>query len=410
MVLLDLCRQQGLASDALLRAAGQCVTPRPADSSSTSISSINWKRHSLSVSPTASLISLSVGFADTSVRTLKALHRTRSRSTRRRLFRSRTANPAEAPPPPAPDPAPPDISSAGPALSDEQLLDIFQRPLYDIYRAWRAPLFRIIRRLSQGILEGTPVAEERCTLAFLLLPGLVAECHYGKWIPVAALLSHLEGGVDRACSDEDYGALVLAQAQEVVPRVQAYRDRAADRRSTQVLDHTAVAALQRNIDRLLRQRRLGAANRLLDKLQATLQSGAVSSELALTLEEVRAQVAKLFPPAGARDTFSEAQLHQAQATAPLSLPPGYISTILPTLNRGSGSGVSGWTNAVILDVFAGDVATRGTGADLLTDLCNKMLAGQMRSPLWLLSRLVLIPKPLESSAPGPSPPLRHFRR
>ena len=151
--------------------------------------------------------------------------------------------------------------------------------------------------------------------------------------------------------------------------VQAYRDRAAAScRSTPVLDHTAVAALQRNIDRLLRQRRLGAANQLLDKLQATLLSGAVSSELALTLEEVRGQVARLFPPAGARDTFSEDQLQQALATAPLSLPPGFIGTILPTLTRGSGSGVSGWTNAFILDVFTGDTDTRGTGVDLLTDL------------------------------------------
>ena len=167
-------------------------------------------------------------------------------------------HPAEAPAPPAPDPTPPDLSSAGPTtLTDEQLLDIFQRPLYDIYRSWRAPLLRIVRRLSQGILVGTPVAEERCTLAFLLLPGLVAECHYGKWIPVAALLSHLEGGVDRACSDEDYGAMVLAQAQVVVPRVQAYRDlAAAARRSSPILDHAAVAALLRNITRLLRQRRL----------------------------------------------------------------------------------------------------------------------------------------------------------
>ena len=32
----------------------------------------------------------------------------------------------------------------------------------DIYRAWGAPLLRIVRRLSQGML---PVAEERCTLA-----------------------------------------------------------------------------------------------------------------------------------------------------------------------------------------------------------------------------------------------------
>ena len=178
------------------------------------------------------------------------------------------------------------------------------------------------------------------------------------------------------------------------------------RRSTPVLDHTAVAALQRNIDRLLRQRRLGAANRLLDRLQATLQTEAVSPELALTLEGVRAQVATLFPSAGARDTFSDAQLQQAQASAPLSLPPRFIGTILPTLNRGSGSGVSGWTNAFILDVFAGGTDTRGTGVDLLTDLCNKMLAGQMRSPLWLLSRLVLIPKPPDPSAAPTTPSVR----
>ena len=123
---------------------------------------------------------------------------------------------------------------------------------------------------------------------------------------------------------DDYGAINGAGASKGGVH-QAYRDRtAAARQATPpavLLDHTAVAALQRNIDRLLRQRRLGAANRLLDKLQATLLllSGAVSSELALQLEEVRAEVAKLFPPAGGdRDTFSEAQLQEAQATAPLS--------------------------------------------------------------------------------------------
>jgi hypothetical protein len=44
-------------------------------------------------------------------------------------------------------------------------LDIFQRPLFDIHRAWRAPLFRIVYRLSQRILEGTPVAEDHCVFA-----------------------------------------------------------------------------------------------------------------------------------------------------------------------------------------------------------------------------------------------------
>ena len=119
-------------------------------------------------------------------------------------------------------------------------------------------------------------------------------------------------------------------------------------------------------------------------------SGAVSSELALQLEEIRAEVAKLFPPAGDRDTFSEAQLQEAQATAPLSLPPAFIGTVLPTLNRGSGSGVSGWTNAFILDVFTGVTDTLGTGVDLLTDLCNKSKCGRR-------SGSSLVPKPSDPS-------------
>jgi len=111
-------------------------------------------------------------------------------------------------------------------------------------------------------------------------------------------------------------------------------------------------------------------------------------------------VAKLFPSAGPGDAFSDAQIQLAQEAEPLSIPQGFIGTVLRTLNRGSGSGVSGWTNAFILDVFTSDSETRESGKDLLTALCNKMLAGQMRSPLWLLSRLVLIPKPSDNpSAP-----------
>ena len=40
---------------------------------------------------------------------------------------------------------------------------------------------------------------------FLLLPGLVAECHFGKWISVGDLLAHLGRGIDLTRSDEDYG-------------------------------------------------------------------------------------------------------------------------------------------------------------------------------------------------------------
>ena len=166
--------------------------------------------------------------------------------------------------PVVPDPLTPDPSIEAPLLSDTELLDLFQRPLYDIHRAWRAPLFRIVRRLSQAILDGTPQAEDKCTLAFLLLPGLVAECHFGKWIPVAALLAHLVSGIDRATTDEDFGNMVLSQAQAVVPRIQAYRDRTTSRRDSPPVDHTMIASLQRQIERLLRERRLRLANKLID--------------------------------------------------------------------------------------------------------------------------------------------------
>ena len=59
-----------------------------------------------------------------------------------------------------------------------------------------------------------------------------------------------------------------------------------------------ISSLQRQIERLLRERRLRLANKLIDKLNLSLQGGSVTPEVALSLDEVRAQVAKLFPPAG----------------------------------------------------------------------------------------------------------------
>ena len=202
-------------------------------------------------------------------------------------------------------------------MSAEELMDLFQRPLYDIQRAWRAPLFRIVQRLSQGILQGSPEDEERCTLAFLILPGLVAECHYGKWIPVAGLLSHLEQGIDRVCSDEEFVTLVLRQAGQVVPRIKAYRERVDEaNRLSRPMDLSGLESLRRNIERLIRERRLGLANKLLDRYQLALRSGSFESDPGLGLEEIQTQVASLFPPAGDEDRFSDAQFDLARETPP----------------------------------------------------------------------------------------------
>ena len=57
-----------------------------------------------------------------------------------------------------------------------------------------------------------------------------------------------------------------------------------------------------------------------------------------------------------------------------------------------------------LDVFSDTAAPRNAGTFfLITDSYNKVLAGHMRSPLWLLSRLILLPKPPDppsSAAPS----------
>ena len=77
---------------------------------------------------------------------------------------------------------------------------------------------------------------------------------------------------------------------------QAYRERVEARRSAQVLDSSSIiASLQRQIERLLRERRLRSTNKLIDELNLALRTGTVSANVALSLDEVHAQVADLLP-------------------------------------------------------------------------------------------------------------------
>ena len=302
-------------------------------------------------------------------------------------------------PPPASSPEPNDPPAA---YSEEQLSDLFSLPLYDIHRAWRAPLFRIAQRLSRGILDGTPADEHLCTVAFLLLPGLIAECQRNKWVAISTLLAHFLEGIDSVTTDSLYAGRIIAQARHYAPLVHAARQRSTTRTASGPLDPLSVAAIARSINGLVRDSRLGAANRKLDRLQLVLQSGSQPSELGLSPEAVRGHVERLHPPATDRDTFTTAHREHVSSSTPVRLLPSAIKATLRTLNRGAASGVSGLTNAFLLDVFS-DSAASGAGLHLLTDLSNKMLAGELRSPLWLRTRVVLIPKPSDSSPPSYRP-------
>ena len=169
---------------------------------------------------------------------------------------------------------------------------------------------------------------------------------------MAALLAHLVSGIDRASTDEDFGNMVLSQAQVVVPHIQGYRDGTASRRDSPPVDHTMIASLQRPIERLLQERRLRLANKLIDKLLG-LQGGSTCR-----LRRFAPRWLSSFSPRAQEIPSVTLKSSWPRRPNPLAFPPSIISTVLRTLNRGSGSGVTGLTNAFILEVFTSSQVMR----------------------------------------------------
>jgi hypothetical protein len=79
-------------------------------------------------------------------------------------------------------------------------------------------------------------------------------------------------GIDRVCSDEDFVTLVLRQAGQVVPWIKAYRERVEEaNRLSRPIDLSGLESLRRNIERLIRERHLGLADKLLDRYKLALR-------------------------------------------------------------------------------------------------------------------------------------------
>ncbi len=53
------------------------------------------------------------------------------------------------------------------------------------------------------------------------------------------------------------------------------------------MDLSGLESLRRNIERLIRERRLGLANKLLDRYELELRSGSFESDPGLGLEEIQ---------------------------------------------------------------------------------------------------------------------------
>jgi hypothetical protein len=300
------------------------------------------------------------------------------------------------------------------------LLSLFNGGLYIVFNKWRAPLYRISCRLiniicdnnnSNSINNNYRIESERelATTAFLILPGLVGECHLHRKLTVGSLLTALVGGVDSIVSDSDFAKSIIIKAQEMASLVVDRRDK---RRNNINRNNSSASRIKektiKSIETMVRERRLGSAMAYLDKLQDILEEedgninnngdfnnqriaeGGANDER--SVNEIRQKLAELNPVADEEDLFSIADEERISTSAPISVDASQIEAVIRKLPVGSSAGASGWTYAAIKSIFLEDSETMGTACEIISKLCNAMLSGRIGRGGWLRSRAVLIPK------------------
>jgi hypothetical protein len=206
-------------------------------------------------------------------------------------------------------------------------------------------------------------------------------------VPVLTMLQALAAAADSVADDTAFAHRIVHYAQTLAPYAVAQRDRSHDR--AQSGNPRSVTNLTASIERLVRERRLGSAMALVDQLQPLLFDQQTSAFERPTIEDARAVIAALHPPAGPADEFTAADIALINASTAITITPTAIPSLLASLPTGSAAGVSGWTYSAIKSLFS---STDATTNDLLAKLLNRMLSGRLTSDLWLFSRSVLIPK------------------
>ena len=378
----------------------------------------------------------------------------RSRNTTTRSSPSRTAPPVGPRQPPLP--TVPSVQIPHDLDVQIDLLNHFSDAIYTVSnRVWRRLLYKLSRplliALSQtprlGNIRTTDTRNENLiTLALHLLPGLVYHCYRGaRPMTPAVFLRVLEDVLDRCSADDarrafhhrDDHSPIMALSSAIVSFAVSWKDSVAqlradalDRRSLHDNedDLTAVGGSQdvrlegkqvrtiRSINSLVRERRLGTAMAAVERLQEILHARealrtvnvddgsrvipADSSLLQpqLSFEQVQSVVAGLHPPSSPSDEFTPDQLASVDSSDSNILVDNEMAwSGLKRLPVGSASGPSGWTYGCIVDVFLVSSryesdAEKKERVGVIKDFCNRMLSGTMSSPLWLRSRVVLIPK------------------
>ena len=190
-------------------------------------------------------------------------------------------------------------------MTAEEFIDLFQRPLYDIQRAYSSVLSNGCHRASS---KGPPKMRSAAPLLSLPFPAWSLNVIMGsgsRWLGSCRIWrsASSESALMRSLSSYFCGKRGrLFRGSKHIENAH---------RVTRPLDHSGLESLRRNIERLIRERRIDLANRLLDRYQLALRSGSFESESALGLQEIQTQVASLSPPAGDADRFSDAHFDLA---------------------------------------------------------------------------------------------------
>jgi hypothetical protein len=255
---------------------------------------------------------------------------------------------------------------------------------------------------SNSSRGGTSTQSEKdaATEAFLILPGLVGECHLHRKLTVASLLSTLAQGVDTIDSNMDFAKSIVIQAESIAHLIQDRREKRR-RRHDIAINHNNNKKEKtiKKIEAMIRERRLGTAMAYLDKLQDILEEDSNEihfserGEENLDINHVRSKVAELNPAADEEDIFSAEEESRILASESLSIEANQIEAAIRKLPIGAAAGGSGWTYAAIRAIFLEDNSTIGLACSAISRLCNSMLSGSIRrGEGWLRSRTVLIPK------------------
>ena len=273
----------------------------------------------------------------------------------------------------------------------EVLLLAFRRPLDEVYRSWRPTMLRISRRLLKSILSRRHEVEDRASVAFLLLPGLVAECHRTRKVPAAHMLHGLASLVDTMDSDLAFANSILGEAWRLAPYVRAHRETVVQRTPEGMEGPGRTDRLVQRIETLVRGKKLGQAMRQLDYLQ-DITCGEGNRAETLSVRDFRSHLTDMSVAANERDCFSEEQKCCVEQSSAVHISEATMSETLRKLPLGSAAGVSGWTFSAITAIFLSDEAEVGAAVTQISAFSNALLGGKLAAPYWLFTRGVLIEK------------------